>query len=62
MKKNIRGFNNFTLYLKFTNEFGKTKISFLDHNTTLTNTKLITHQHIKSTDVHQLLHYLFQQE
>ena len=53
----MEDFNNFTPNFKFTNEFGKKNISFLDLNITLPNGELLTDLHIKFTDHHQYLHY-----
>ena len=49
--------NNFTLNLRFTYESSEKSISFLDLIITLSERKLKTTIHIKSTVCHQYLHY-----
>ena len=50
-------FNNFTPNLRFTYESSEKSISFLDLIITVSEQKLKTTLHIKSTDRHQYLHY-----
>ena len=55
--KIIKKFNNSTPNLKFMYEFRAKSISFLDPIITLSERKLQTTIHIKSTEPHQYLHY-----
>ena len=55
--KIIKKFNSPTLNLKFMYEFRAKSISFLDPIITLSEQKLQTTIHIKSTEPHQYLHY-----
>ena len=57
LKKFIENFNNFTPNLRFTYEYSEKSISFLDLIITVSEQKLKTTLHIKSTDRHQYLHY-----
>ena len=50
-------FNNFTPNLRFTYESSEKTISFLDLIITVSERKLKTTLHIKSTDRHQYLNY-----
>ena len=49
--------NNYNSQIKFTYEFNKEHISFLDLKVTLCDGKLTTDLHVKPTDRHQYLHY-----
>ena len=51
-------FNNFTPHLKFTYDSSEKSISFLDLIITVSERKLKTTLHIKSTDHHPYLHYV----
>ena len=55
LKKVMENFNNFTPNLRFTYEYSEKSISFLDLIITLSEQKLKTTLHIKSTDRHQYL-------
>ena len=57
LKKFMENFNNFTPNLRFTYEYSEESISFLDLIITVSEQKLKTTLHIKSTDRHQYLHY-----
>ena len=57
LKKFMEKFNNFTPNLRFTYESSEKSISFLDLIITVSEQKLKTTLHIKSTDRHQYLHY-----
>ena len=57
IKKFMEKFNNFTPNLRFTYESSKKSISFLDLIITLSEQKLKTTIHVKSTDHNQYLHY-----
>ena len=57
LKKFMEKFNNFTPNLRFTYESCEKSISFLDLIITVSEQKLKTTLHIKSTDRHQYLHY-----
>ena len=57
LKKFMKKFNNFTPNLRFTYECSEKGISFLDLIITVSEQKLKTTLHIKSTDRHQDLHY-----
>ena len=50
-------FNSFSDDIKFTYEYDKETISFLDLQVVLSNGKLITSLYSKPTDCHQYLHY-----
>ena len=60
-KENLRNFvtefNLFSDDIKFTYEYNKDTISFLDLKVILSNGKLITSLYSKLTDCHQYLHY-----
>ena len=53
----LKGFNNYHPNIKFTHEFNKENIPFLDLKVSLSGRQLTTDLHIKSTDKHQYLHY-----
>ena len=57
LKKFMEKFNNFTPNLRFTYESSEKSISFLDLIITVSEQKLKTTLHIKSTDRHHYLHY-----
>ena len=57
IKKFMEKFNNFTPNLRFTYESSKKSISFLDLIITLSEQKLKTTIHVKSTDHNQYLLY-----
>ena len=57
LKKFMKRFNNFTPNLRFTYESSEKSILFLDLIITVSEQKLKTALHIKSTDRHQYLHY-----
>ena len=57
LKKFMEKFNNFTPNLRFTYESSEKSISFPDLIITVSERKLKTTLHIKSTDHHQYLHY-----
>ena len=57
LKKFMEKVNNFTPNLRFTYESSEKSISFLDLVITVSEQKLKTTLHIKSTDCHQYLHY-----
>ena len=57
LKKFVEKLNNFTPNLRFTYETSEKNISFLDLIITVSEQKLKTTLHIKSTDRHQYLHY-----
>ena len=50
-------FNSFSFDIKFTYEFGKENMYFLDLNVISSNAKLMTSLYSKPTDCHQYLHY-----
>ena len=52
-----KDFNNYHPNIKFTHEFNKKSILFLDLKVLLSGSQLTTDQHIMSTDKHQYLHY-----
>ena len=60
-EKNLRNFmaefNLFSDDIKFTYEYNKDTISFLDLKVILSNGKLITSRYSEPTDYHQYLHY-----
>ena len=53
----LKDFNNYHPNIKFTHEFNKENITFLDLKVSLSGGQLSTDLHIKSTDKHQYLHY-----
>ena len=53
----LKDFNNYHPNIKFTHEFNKENITFLDLKVSLSGDQLSTDLHIKSTDKHQYLHY-----
>ena len=57
LKKFMEKFNNFTPNHRFTYESSEKSISFPDLIITVSERKLKTTLHIKSTDRHQYLHY-----
>ena len=56
LKTFIGKFNNFTPNLRFAYESSEKSISFLDLIITVSEQKMKTTSHIKSTDRHQYLH------
>ena len=56
-KSSYKNFNNCHPNIKFTYEFNKENISFLDLKVSLSGGQLTTDLHVKSTDKHQYLHY-----
>ena len=57
LKTFLESLNNFEPYLKFTHEFSKENIPFLDLKVKLVDGKIKTDLYIKETDRHQYLHY-----
>ena len=57
LKKFMEKFNNFTPNLRFTYESSEKSISFFDLIIIVSEQKLKTALHIKSTDCNQYLHY-----
>ena len=57
LKKIMEKFNDFTANLRFAYESSEKNISFLDLVITVSEQKLKTTLHIKSTDCYQYLHY-----
>ena len=53
----LKDFNNYHSNIKFTHEFNKENVLFLDHKVSLSGGQLITDLHIKATEKHQYLHY-----
>ena len=53
----LKDLNEFHPNLKFTYEKSKEKNNFLDLVIKLTDDKIVTDPHCKSTDSHQYLHY-----
>ena len=53
----LKNFNSYHLEFKFTHEFNKENIPFLDLKVSLPGRQLTTDLHIKSTHKHQYLHY-----
>ena len=53
----LKNFNNCHPNIKFTYEFNKENIPFLDLKLSLSGGQLTTDLHVKSTDKHQYLHY-----
>ena len=53
----LRDLNNYNPHIKFTYEFHKEHISFLDFKVSFCDGKLTTDMHVKPTDRHQYLHY-----
>ena len=53
----LKDFSNYYLNIKFTHEFNKENIPFLDLKLSLPGGQLTTDLQIKSTDKHQYLHY-----
>ena len=54
----LKDFNNYHHNIKFTYEFSKENILFLDLQVRLSGGQFTTDLHIKSTDKHQYLHYI----
>ena len=54
----LKDFSNYHPNIKFTYEFNKENIPFLDLNVSFSGGQLTTDLHIKSTDKHQYLHYV----
>ena len=48
--------NNFNPHIKFTYEFNKDRISFLDLKCSPCDGKMTTDLHVKPTDIHEYLH------
>ena len=53
----LRDLNNYNPHIKFTYEFHKEHISFLDFKVSFCDGKLTTDMHVKPTDRHQYLRY-----
>ena len=54
----MRSLNEFHTDIKFTYESSKESIAFLDLKVSVKNSKIIADLYVKSTDLHQYLHYL----
>ena len=57
LKSFFEDLNKFEPYLKFTHEFSKESLPFLDLKVKLLEGKIKTDLYIKETDRHQYLHY-----
>ena len=57
LKSFLEDLNKFEPYLKFTHEFSKESLPFLDLKVKLLEGKIKTDLYIKETDRHQYLHY-----
>ena len=57
LKKFLEELNDFSQYLKFTNEYSAENIPFLDLKLGLKDGKVTTDLHVKRTDLHQYLHF-----
>ena len=57
LQKFLENFNSFGHDIKFTYEFDKERISFLDLKIISSNSKVMTSLYSKPTDCHQYLHY-----
>ena len=57
LEESLEDFNNYHPNIKFTQEFNKESIPFLDLKVSFSGGQLTTDLHIKSTDKHQYLHY-----
>ena len=53
----LEDFNNYYPNIKFTHEFNKERITFMDLKVALSGDQWTTDQYIKSTDKHQYLRY-----
>ena len=57
LEESLKDFNNYQSNIKFTHEFNKESIPFLNLKVSFSGGQLTTDLHIKSTDKHQCLHY-----
>ena len=57
LKEFLDNFNKFHPDLKFTHEYGRKHVTFLDLDVKIFHRKTVTDLHIKATDRQQYLHY-----
>ena len=53
----LDNFNKFHPNLRFTLEYSRKNVTFLDLDVKILDRKIVTNLHIKATDRHQYLHY-----